>query len=206
MELAFIRVQLCACQVQMPSTVPAEGHLLGQAIRLPGTSEADWQPTPSESDVVYTSHVLSSEAQVQAAQEEKEEGNQQECACRNCSAWPRDLRRLGAARKLVKQLASVLKGLEADVESLRRENHSLRKTVLAAVPQRFPQELRRPEEEEEEEEIWHPDMEESSANAGSAAVSSVLPPANPLQTRSTPPPSARLATPPTSQPAVPPRE
>lgn len=150
--------------------------MLGPAIRLPGD---DWQPAGPEPDVVYTStHVLS-----QQAEREKEEGNQQDILehCRDTA-------------KLVKQLASVLKGLEADVESLRRENHSLRKTVLAAVPQRFPEELRRPETEEEDE-VWHPDMEGSSV-----AVSSSLAPANPLQTRSTPPPSARLAAPAVSQP------
>jgi len=43
--------------------------------------------------------------------------------------------------------------VQADVKSLR---HSLRKAVLAAVPQRFPEKLRRPETEEEDE-VWHPD-------------------------------------------------
>jgi len=36
--------------------------------------------------------------------------------------------------KLVNQLAAVLKGLEADVDSLRRENRSLRKTVAQGLP------------------------------------------------------------------------
>lgn len=169
-----------ACQVHIPAipAVPAEGHLLGPAIRLPGGGDMDWQPPPSDPEVVYTSmHVLS-----QQVEKEKEEGNQQDILehCRDTA-------------KLVKQLASVLKGLEADVESLRRENHSLRKTVLAAVPQRFEEELPRPEEDEDE--VWHPDQ-------GSSIAASSSVPANPHQTRSTPPPSARLATPPVSQPQV----
>eukprot|EP00913_Durusdinium_trenchii_P025126 g23586.t1 len=85
--------------------------------------------------------------------------------------------------KLVKQLASVLKGLEADVESLRRENVSLRKTVLAAVPQG------------EWHEPWRPTVPEPEEAQEPEKVEKVTS-ANPLQTRSTPPPSARIATPP----------
>eukprot|EP00439_Symbiodinium_sp_Y106_P005622 s2773_g1.t1 len=114
-------------QQTFPSPSPADvaqaaqGAVVGRAIRLPGASEVDWIPQMVQDGDISSIHVLSPQP---PQEKEREDG----------IAVPDILEHCRDTAKLVKQLASVLKGLEADVESLRRENHSLRKTVLAAVP------------------------------------------------------------------------
>ncbi|CAE7836964.1 unnamed protein product, partial [Symbiodinium microadriaticum] len=113
------------------------------------------------------------------AEKEREDGSQQDILehCRDTA-------------KLVKQLASVLKGLEADVESLRRENHSLRKTVLAAVPSG---------QNHDESSRGGADPDDHDVTVVASSMAIAAPHANPLQTRATPPPSARLAQPPAQE-------
>lgn len=176
--------QAQAIQQQLQSTMNAapqpQGQTLGRAIRLAG-SDLDWlgstPPQLREADL-SSIHVLSPSP-----------GNDKDDKQQDILEHCRD------TAKLVKQLASVLKGLEADVDSLRKENYSLRKTMQhqAGPEQSVPDAGGRfsltatatdqPTEQDDERTII------------AASSQSSLQHPNPLQTRSTPPPSARLAQP-----------
>lgn len=103
-----------------PATLPQrppEASKWGQALRPPTAAELDWltaPPLPAEQDL-SSIHVLSKPK----PDTQKEEILEQ---CRDTS-------------KLVSQLAAVLRGLEADVEGLRRENQNLKKTMVSALNQ-----------------------------------------------------------------------
>jgi len=175
--------QVAAAQHAMPQQQmqPAysQGQALGRAIRLPGAGETEWLNMPNVQEADLSSiHVLSP-----APVSEQDPTSQQDILehCRDTA-------------KLVKQLASVLKGLEADVESLRRENRSLRKTVIPG-----PAPAGQPEESQLPMQSARPSLasagEQEDQEAANVASQSSGQQPNPLQTRSTPPPSARLAQP-----------
>mmetsp|Transcript_37438 Transcript_37438/g.67676 ORF Transcript_37438/g.67676 Transcript_37438/m.67676 type:complete len:1262 (+) Transcript_37438:69-3854(+) len=167
-----------------PGTAPS-GQVLGRAIRLPGPGEMDFLAQAPEGDL-SSIHVLSPGP----VAEKEENGNSQDILehCRDTA-------------KLVKQLASVLKGLEADVDCLRKENRSLRRTVMSSVPSTIEEPLSSAEPAADGSAC----VSLGASGTGSAdpedqdmtmvASQASMPNSNPLQTRSTPPPSARLAPP-----------